>query len=179
LRNTIKVTPELIASTVAKFAELGVTRAMLEKKIQRRVESITPALVSQLGKIYNSLKDGMSVPADWFEMPTHVEQIATETPAGGTTKTSRVAEQLAARAKTETPPAPTPEEPQQTELTPTPQPTHNFAKMTPELIADAIDQEAIAHSIGVADLKEIVDSFGGLNKSTAPGIVNAIRTHKK
>jgi hypothetical protein len=41
---------------------------MIEKRIQRRLDAMTPALMVQLGKVYNSLKDGMSTIADWFEV---------------------------------------------------------------------------------------------------------------
>jgi hypothetical protein len=64
----VKLTPERLANMVAAFADYGVTHEMLEKRIQRRLDSITPALFVQLSKIYNSLKDGMSKPADWFEV---------------------------------------------------------------------------------------------------------------
>ncbi len=61
------ITPEKIKSMLEKFSDFGVTKEQLEKKIQRRIDGITPALMVSLGKIYNSLKDGMSKPADWFE----------------------------------------------------------------------------------------------------------------
>jgi len=61
------VTPERIKALLEKFAAMKVTKAQIEKRIQRRVESITAGQVVSLGKIYNSLKDGMSTPADWFE----------------------------------------------------------------------------------------------------------------
>lgn len=67
LRTKIEVTPDLIKSLLAKFAEHGVMQAQIEKRIQRHMDAITPALVVQLGKIYNSLKDGMSTPSEWFE----------------------------------------------------------------------------------------------------------------
>lgn len=67
LKTRIEVTPDLIKSLLTKFGEYGVVQAQIEKRIQRRMEAITPALVVQLGKIYNSLKDGMSTPAEWFE----------------------------------------------------------------------------------------------------------------
>ncbi|MFP3554212.1 hypothetical protein SB861_26425 [Paraburkholderia sp. SIMBA_049] len=70
LKTKIEITPEFIAQMVERFAELGVNRDMIEKRIQRRLDSLTPALAVQLRKIYNSLKDGMSVAADWFELPT-------------------------------------------------------------------------------------------------------------
>jgi hypothetical protein len=68
MKTRVEVTPELIKSLLDKFQEYGVTREMVEKRIQRHMDAITPALVVQLGKIFNSLKDGMSAPSDWFEI---------------------------------------------------------------------------------------------------------------
>ncbi len=68
LKTKAAVTPERIKDLLEKFGEYKVTKEMIEKRIQRHVEAITPALIIQLGKIYNSMKDGMSVPADWFEV---------------------------------------------------------------------------------------------------------------
>lgn len=59
--------PEGIKKLVDAFAGFGVTQEQIEKRIQRRMESIRPAQVMQLRKVYTSLKDGMSQPADWFE----------------------------------------------------------------------------------------------------------------
>jgi hypothetical protein len=53
---------------VEVFAAMGVTKEQIEKRIQRRLDTITPAQLIQLRKIYNSLKDGMSTQADWFEV---------------------------------------------------------------------------------------------------------------
>jgi hypothetical protein len=74
---TIKaeVTPEKVKSIIEKFAAFKVTKDQLEKRIQRRIDAITPALMVQLGKIYNSLKDGMSKPEDWFEKKSEAESI--------------------------------------------------------------------------------------------------------
>lgn len=68
VKTKVNVTPELIKSLLEKFAGFGVTREMVEARIQRHMDAITPALVVQLGKIFNSLKDGMSAPADWFDV---------------------------------------------------------------------------------------------------------------
>lgn len=68
LATKAQATPERIVTLVEKFAALGVTKQMLEKRLQRRVEVITPALIISLGRIYNSIKDGMSGPQDWFEV---------------------------------------------------------------------------------------------------------------
>ena len=68
LHTKAEVTPERLQSLLEKFIAYGVTKEMIEKRIQRRLDAMTPALMVQLGKIYNSLKDGMSAPADWFEV---------------------------------------------------------------------------------------------------------------
>lgn len=68
LNTKAEVTPERLHSLLEKFIAYGVTKEMIEKRIQRRLDAMTPALMVQLGKIYNSLKDGMSAAADWFEV---------------------------------------------------------------------------------------------------------------
>lgn len=60
--------PDAIKKLIDAFAAFGVTREQIEKRIQRRLDAITPAQVVGMRKIYNSLKDGMSAPADWFEV---------------------------------------------------------------------------------------------------------------
>lgn len=52
---------------VEVFAEFGVTKEMIEEKIQRHIDAITPGNIVSLRKIYNSMKDGMSSPIDWFK----------------------------------------------------------------------------------------------------------------
>lgn len=84
LKAKVEVTPELIKTLVDKFAEYKISKEQIEKRIQRRLESIAPAQVVQLRKIYNSLKDGMSSPSEWFDM----EPLPTDasTANGGTDK---------------------------------------------------------------------------------------------
>ena len=48
------------------FGELGVSKKMIEEKIQCRFEAIKPAQVVNLRKIYQSISDGMSSPVEWF-----------------------------------------------------------------------------------------------------------------
>lgn len=67
LRTKADITPERVKAMVEKFHEFGVSQHQIEKRIQRRIDAITPALMVQLGRIYNSLKDGMSQVVDWFE----------------------------------------------------------------------------------------------------------------
>lgn len=49
------------------FAQLGVDKSQIEARIQRKVASINPAQVIQLRKIYQSIRDGISTPEEWFE----------------------------------------------------------------------------------------------------------------
>lgn len=69
LKAKADTSPESLKKMLACFEKFGVTKEQIEKRIQRNMESITPAQFVALHKIYNSLKDGMSAPADWFEMP--------------------------------------------------------------------------------------------------------------
>jgi hypothetical protein len=73
LKTRAEVTTERLTSLLEKFAEFGVTKAMIEKRIQRHLDSMTPAQMVDLGKKYNSLKDGMSTVADWFDIEAVVE----------------------------------------------------------------------------------------------------------
>jgi hypothetical protein len=68
LRSKADTSPEAIKKMVEAFGNFKITREMIEKRIQRKLDSITPAQVIALRKIYNSLKDGISSPPDWFEM---------------------------------------------------------------------------------------------------------------
>ena len=77
LKTNVQVTPESIANMIKLFEEFGVTKEQLEKRIGKRVEAIAGAQMIQLKKIFNSLKDGMSKPADWFE-PIKVEEAKEE-----------------------------------------------------------------------------------------------------
>jgi hypothetical protein len=67
LKSKADTSPEALKKMVDLFASYHVTKEQIEKRIQRRLDTITPAQLIQLRKIYNSLKDGMSGVADWFE----------------------------------------------------------------------------------------------------------------
>lgn len=96
LKTTIQLTPERLQAMLEVFATHNVTKEMLEARIQRRLESITPALFLQLGKIANSLRDRMSAPGDWFEVPSAAPQATGE----------QVKEQIERRRKKAAAPAP-------------------------------------------------------------------------
>lgn len=68
MKTKAEVTPERLTAILEKFAGYGVTKEQIEKRIQRHLEAMTSAQMVMLGKIYNSLKDGMSAPSDWFDV---------------------------------------------------------------------------------------------------------------
>lgn len=59
--------PEAVKKMLDAFAPYGVTKEQIEKRIQRHIDAIQPAQIVALKKIYASLRDGMSVAADWFD----------------------------------------------------------------------------------------------------------------
>ncbi len=67
MKTKADTSPEATQKMIAAFGAFGVTKEQIEKRIQRRLDSIQPAQVVSLKKIYTSLRDGMSSPADWFE----------------------------------------------------------------------------------------------------------------
>lgn len=66
MRTKFEITPERIKSLLEKFAEFGVSKGQIEARIQCHIDAMKPAQLANLGKIYNSLLDGMSKAADWF-----------------------------------------------------------------------------------------------------------------
>ena len=66
LATRFEVTAERIKAVIGRFAEFGVTKERIEARIQCHMDAVKPTQLVQLGKIYNSLKDGMSKPEDWF-----------------------------------------------------------------------------------------------------------------
>lgn len=84
LEKSLKISPELIASIIAKFQDYEVTKAQLEAKIQRKMEAILPAQIFLLGDIYNSLKDGVSQPEDWFKKEKETATVSMATVMPGT-----------------------------------------------------------------------------------------------
>jgi hypothetical protein len=108
METSLEITPELLKSLVERFAAFGVTKDAIEKKIQRRIDAITPALLVNLKKIYNSLKDGMSSAADWFELaPAGVDPATGEvTEHQPATKGAAGLKAAAAKAASKQAPAP-------------------------------------------------------------------------
>jgi hypothetical protein len=84
----VELTPERIANMLKAFGEFKVTKEMIEKRIQRHLDTITPAGYHALGKIYNSLKDGVAKVTDFFEL---------EPEAGAQTQTDKAKDAVRAR----------------------------------------------------------------------------------
>ncbi len=72
-------TPERLAAMLEKFAPMGVTKEMIEARIGRNLEAISAGLLMRLGRIYNSIRDGMSTARDWFEVAAPAEEPHTGT----------------------------------------------------------------------------------------------------
>ena len=68
LKAKADTSPEALKKLVDAFGRFGVTKDQIEKRIQRHLDTITPAQLVNLRKIYNSMKDGMSGVAEWFEV---------------------------------------------------------------------------------------------------------------
>lgn len=75
LKAKADTSPEAMKRMVEAFEEFGISKAQIEKRIQRRLDTITPAQVVSLKKVYSSLRDGMSSKEDWFdEVPEEPRQ---------------------------------------------------------------------------------------------------------
>ena len=73
-----EITAETIKKLVQAFSSFGVSRKQIEKRIQRNIESITPAQFVRMREIYTSMKDGISDQTDWFEPEDADSSSATE-----------------------------------------------------------------------------------------------------
>lgn len=100
LKAKADTSPEALKKLVDTFAAHSVTKEQIEKRIQRRLDTITPAQLIQLRKIYNSLKDGMSSVADWFETAQVTDQ-EPKTDASASLKDKIKAKTEAARPQVE------------------------------------------------------------------------------
>lgn len=76
MKATFSITPESLKAWLDAFGRLGVTKAMLEARIQRRFDSITPAQMMGLANIYNSIKDGVARVEDFFQAQETAQRVA-------------------------------------------------------------------------------------------------------
>ena len=68
LKAKADITPERLEKMLKVFDGYGVSRKMIEKRIQRDLASITPAQFVALTKVANSLKDGLGKVENYFEV---------------------------------------------------------------------------------------------------------------
>lgn len=94
MKTKADTSPDAMKKMIDAFDSFGVTKEQIEKRIQRRLDAIQPAQVVSLKKIYASLRDGMSVAADWFE-PEQAEEQGQG--AVGASRTDAVKEKLKAK----------------------------------------------------------------------------------
>jgi hypothetical protein len=67
-----------VRACVAKFAEIGVSQEMIEKRFNHKIEAIDVHELVALGKIFNSLRDNMAKIEDFFEKPKAEQPVANE-----------------------------------------------------------------------------------------------------
>lgn len=60
--------PAAMQKMVESFADYGVKKHHIEKRIGKRLDAISPAQVMLFKRIYASLRDEMSTATEWFEM---------------------------------------------------------------------------------------------------------------
>jgi len=58
-----------IRKMVAAFSEMGVTQDMIRTRVGKNLDALTETELVGLGKIWNSINDGMSKPGEWFGAP--------------------------------------------------------------------------------------------------------------
>lgn len=70
LKASVGDVADATAKLVQAFADMGVSREALEKRLGHRIDSIQPAQIIGFRKIYVSIKEGMSDARDWFDLPS-------------------------------------------------------------------------------------------------------------
>ena len=67
LEEKVDITPQKLADLLKAFAPFGVSRVMIEARIQRHLDAITTTQYINLRSIYASLKDGIAKVDDFFD----------------------------------------------------------------------------------------------------------------
>ncbi|MCA9340413.1 MAG: hypothetical protein KDA17_05855 [Candidatus Saccharibacteria bacterium] len=81
------ITKESIKALLKGFDDYKVTRAMIEKRIQRSIESITAPQFNSLRQVYAGLKDGMGDVSDYFPPEEKPEKDAPKKGSDGVKET--------------------------------------------------------------------------------------------
>lgn len=66
--NGMTIEQRIEEAAAAFFNEFGITKEMLEARYQRNLASFSENILVDLQGIYNSLRDGMSRPEQWFQV---------------------------------------------------------------------------------------------------------------
>jgi hypothetical protein len=111
------ITPQKIAALLKAFSDYNVTKDQIEKRLQRRIDGITPAQMVQLRRIYTSLRDGMGESSDWFDADATAEQPKTVAEAA---KEKMRRQQAAPKAQEERPASSPPADVPPAEVAPAP-----------------------------------------------------------
>lgn len=67
-----------VKKMVVKFSQLGVTQEQIEKRLKRKVETMTADDLSQYIGIYNAIKQGESKASEWFDAPKEASDLTNE-----------------------------------------------------------------------------------------------------
>jgi hypothetical protein len=105
----VDTSPEARDKMLVAFEPFGVTRAMIEKRIQRGLDAILPSQFVSLKRIYASLRDEMSGASEWFEMGAAAGEAAGDgapPPDAGGSRTANVKSRMKANAKKKDAPPP-------------------------------------------------------------------------
>lgn len=79
-KNSVDVRPETIKSMLEAFkTHYGVDQELVERRIGKRAEAISASQLLSLRKIFQSLKDGMSRPSNWFDIEEGAESVQPKT----------------------------------------------------------------------------------------------------
>jgi len=64
-----------VKKMVVQFAKYGVSQEMIERRLKRKVESMTADDFTEYIGIFNAIKGGESKVAEWFEAPTEATEL--------------------------------------------------------------------------------------------------------
>lgn len=81
--------PEAIQKVIAAFGKIGVSKEQIEQRFGRRVESLQPAQIVNMRRIWKSINDGISEASEWFEPIVEGEK-ATAAPAAASSLKDKV-----------------------------------------------------------------------------------------
>lgn len=157
----VDTSPEAMQKMLAAFQPFGVTKAHIEKRIQRALDTIKPTQVVSLKRIYASLRDGMSEAADWFDMPA-APAAGKPSPEGNAPTGGTKADAIKARMRERgaEPAAPKADEPSAETREPEPEqaaPVDSSAPTYAEIAAALQESHTVENVDAVADLIRTVE----------------------